>query len=57
MQLFKRKFFESGITALIISNKEMDNIMKMVKSLEEPDLFIKGVSEIIKKRTKRTKSR
>ena len=35
----------------------MDNIMKMVKSLEEPDLFIKGVSEIIKKRTKRTKSR
>ena len=37
--------FESGVTTLIISNEEMNNIMKIVKSLEEFGLLIKGVSE------------
>ena len=38
---------------LIISNKEMeDNIMKIVKSLEELGLMIKGVSKIIQKEVK-----
>ena len=41
-----KKMFESGIT--IISNEEMNDIMKIVKSLEESGLLIKGVSETIK---------
>ena len=40
--------FGSGFKTLIISNEEMEDIMKIVKSLEEPGLLIKGVSEIIK---------
>ena len=33
----------SGFTILIISNEEMEDLMKIVKSLE--DLLINGVSE------------
>ena len=33
---------------LIISNKEMNDTMKIVKSLEESGLLIKDVSETIK---------
>ena len=35
-------------TTLIISNEEMNDIMKMVKSLEESCLLTKRVSETIK---------
>ena len=38
--------------ALIISNKEMKDIMKIVKSLEESGLLTKGVSETIKNEAK-----
>ena len=34
-----------GMTAVIISNEEMDDIMKIVKSLEKSGLLIKGVSK------------
>ena len=37
-----------GNTKLINSNEEMNDIMKIVKSLEESCLLIKSVSEIIK---------
>ena len=40
-----KKMFGSGNTTLIILNKEMNDIMKIIKSLEEFGLFIKGVSE------------
>ena len=36
-------------TTLIISNEEVKDIMKIVKSLEESGLLIKGVSETIRK--------
>ena len=39
--------FGSGTMTLIISNEEMNDIMKIVKSLEESCLVIKGVSEVI----------
>ena len=39
------------MTTLIISNEEM-NIMKIVKSLEESGLLIKGVSKTIKNEAK-----
>ena len=35
-------------TTLIIYNEEMNDIMKIVKSFEEPGLLIKGVNETIK---------
>ena len=48
----ERKILGSGTTALIILNKEMEDIMKIVKPLEESRLLIKGISEIIKKKAK-----
>ena len=43
-----KKIFGSGFTILIISNEEMEDIMKIVKSLEDSGLLIKGVSKTIK---------
>ena len=45
----------SGVTTLMISNKEMNDMMKIVRSLEESGLLIKGVSETIKNETKEQK--
>ena len=42
-----KKMFESGITILIVSNEEMNDIMKIVKSLEESGLLMNGISEAI----------
>ena len=39
--------FRSGMKTLIISNEEIKNIMKIVKSFEESGLLIKGVSGTI----------
>ena len=39
-------------TALIISNDEIDEITKKVKSLEDSGLFLKGVSETIQNEAK-----
>ena len=36
----------------MISNKEMEEIMKIVKSLEESGLLIKGISQTIKNEAK-----
>ena len=47
--------FKSGMTTLIISNKEMVVIMKIIKSLEESGLLIKGVSKTIKNKEKEQK--
>ena len=50
-----KKMFGSGTTTLIISNEEMNYIMKIVESLEEPGLLIKGVSKVIKDEAKNKK--
>ena len=47
-----KKIFGSGFTTLIISNEEMEDIMKTVKSLEDSGLLIKGVSKTIKSEAK-----
>ena len=44
--------FESGMTTLIISNEEINDIMKMVKYLEESGVSIKRVGETIKNEAK-----
>ena len=56
MQLFKKKNHGSGITALIISNEEMEEIMKKVKSLEKSGLLIKAISEKIENEAKERKA-
>ena len=45
----------SRVTTLIISNKEMNDIVKIIKSLEESNLLIKGVSKIIQNEAKEQK--
>ena len=40
------------MTISIISNEETDNIMKIIKSLEESGLLLKCVRETIKNETK-----
>ena len=40
-----KKMFESGTMTLIISNEDMNDVMKIVKSLEESGLLLKCVSE------------
>ena len=43
----KKKMLGSGATTLIISNDEMDDILKIVKSLEDSGVLLKGVIETI----------
>ena len=50
-----KKMFGSGVTTFIISIEEMNDIMKIVKSLEEPGLLIKNVSETIENEAKEQK--
>ena len=45
----------SGFTTLIISNKEMEDIMKIVKSHGESELLIKEISKTIKNKAKEQK--
>ena len=50
-----KKMFGSGMIELIISNEEMNYIMKIVKSLEEYGLLIKSLSKTIKNEAKEHK--
>ena len=47
--------FGSGTTTLLTSNEEMNDIMKIGKSLEKSGLLIKGVSQTIKNEAKEQK--
>ena len=44
--------YGSDMTTLTVSNEEINVIMKMVKSIEESGLLLKGVSETIKNEAK-----
>ena len=48
----KKTILGSGVTTLIISNDEMNDILKIVKSLENSGLLLKGVSETIQHEAK-----
>ena len=48
----KKKMLGSGATTLIISNDAMDDILKIVKSLEDSGVLLKGVSETIQHEAK-----
>ena len=51
----KNKIYGSGGTALTIANEKMEDIMKIVKSLEESGLLVKGMNETVKNETKEQK--
>ena len=48
----QKKIYGSGTTTLVISNEEMNDIMKIVQALEDSNILLKGVSETIKNETK-----
>ena len=48
----KKKMLGSGTTTLIISKDEMNDIIKIVKSLEDSGVLLKGVSETIQHEAK-----
>ena len=52
---YKRKVLGSGTTTLIISNEEMNDIMKIVRTLEDSNLLLEGVTKKIKNETKEQK--
>ena len=52
-----KKMFESGTIKSIISNEKINDIMKVVMSLKESGLLIKGISETIKNEAKEQKGR
>ena len=52
MKVLKKKMLGAGTTTLIISNDEMDDILKIVKSLGDSNVLLKGVSETIQHEAK-----
>ena len=51
-----KKILGSGNTTLIISNKDMEDLIKIVKSLEDSGLLLNGVTESVKNEIKEQKS-
>ena len=51
----QNKIHGSGETTLIISNEEMNDIMKIVQALEDSNILLKGVTKTIEKETKEQK--
>ena len=51
----QKKIYGSETTALINSNEEMEDIMKIVNSLEESGLLIKGIVKQLKMKQKNKK--
>ena len=56
MQEFKKKEIHgSGTTTLIISNEEMNGVMKIVQALQYSNILLKEVTKTIKNETKEQK--
>ena len=51
----KKKIHGSGTTTLIISNEEMNDIMKIVQAIEDSNILLKGVTNTNKNETKEQK--
>ena len=51
----QKKVFELGLTKFMISDEEMDDIMKIIKYLHKSGLLIKGVSKAIKNEVRKNK--
>ena len=44
--------FGSGTTTLVFSNEDLNDIMKIIKSIEESGLLIKGLAKQLKMKQK-----
>ena len=55
MQVYIKKTFGLGTTTLVISNIEIDDLIKIVKSLEHSGLLLKGVTETVQNEIKEQK--
>ena len=55
MQGYIKKILGSGNTTLIIPNKDMEDFIKIVKSLENSGLLLKGVTESVQNEIKEQK--
>ena len=51
----QKKIHGSGTTTLTISNKEMDDILKIVQALENSNILLKGIAKKIEHETKEEK--
>ena len=50
-----KKILGSGNTTLIISNEELNDVIKIVQPLEDYNILLKGVTETVKNETKEQK--
>ena len=48
----QKKIYGSGMTTLIISNEEMNDIMKIAQILEDSGILLKGITKTIGNETK-----
>ena len=48
----QKKIHGSGTTTFILSNEEMNNIMKIVQTPEDFNILLKGVTKTFKNETK-----
>ena len=51
----QKKIHASGTKTLIISNEEINDLMKTVQVLQDSDILLKGVTKTIKNETKEQK--
>ena len=51
----QNKIYGSGRTTLVISNEEMNDIMKIVQALKDSGILLKGVPKTTKNETKKQK--
>ena len=54
--IHKKILGSGGHTTLIISNKDMDDLIKKIKSLEDSGLLLKGVTESVQNEVKEQRS-
>ena len=51
----QKKLYGSGTTTLVISNEEMNDIMKIAQALEDSSILLKGVTKTVKNERKEQK--
>ena len=51
----QKKIHGSGYTTLIISNEEINDIIKIIQALEDSNILLKGVTKTIKNEKKNKK--
>ena len=57
MQEYIKKILGPGNITLIISNNEIEDLIKIVKSLEDSGLLLKGVTKTVQNEVKEQKGR